>query len=257
MAECRLMTHHGQLLRRIQKQISELQAKNALGLVVFDLDSTLFDVSLRLERVLLNFAKVPAHQSRFPEQIQYFKNIQILKKDWGIRQILVRAGLEGHHNEFQDCVREYWIKHFFSNEALEHDIPYPGAPEFVQSLAAAGAEIIYLTGRDVHRMGEGSKKFLLHWGFPLDEKNQQLILKPHRSLVDAKFKKDWFGSLPKDKYQKIWFFENEPVNIHLIRKKHPEVEIIFFDSTHSGEASTPDDLPRILHFLLDEQEEKI
>lgn len=251
------MTHHGQLLTKIKKQIQDLQRNSAQSLVVFDLDSTLFDVSPRLEKVLLDFAKIPEHQREFPKQIEFFKNIQILKQDWGIREILIRAGLEGHHHDFQNKVRQYWIKHFFSNDALVHDVPYAGAVEFVQSLSAIGADIIYLTGRDIHRMGDGSKKSLRQWGFPLDELTQRLILKPHQGLDDAAFKNDWFMSLPKNKYEKIWYFENEPVNINLIRKARPEVEIIFFDSTHSGEATPPDDLPRILHFLLDEHEEKI
>lgn len=251
------MTRPGQLLKNIHQKIHHLQLQKALGLVVFDLDSTLFNVTPRLEKVLLDYAQVPLHQEKFPEQVQYFAKIRILKKDWGIRQILIRAGLDGHHHEFQNSVREYWIQHFFSNDLLDHDIPYAGAVEFVQSLAASGAEIVYLTGRDVHRMGEGSKKNLLKWGFPLDERNQQLILKPHQSLNDGEFKKNWFKSLPENKYRHIWFFENEPVNIHLIRQARPEVEIIFFDSTHSGEAHPPEDLPHILHFLLDDQEETL
>lgn len=249
------MTRPGQLLKKITQQIHDLQEQNALGLVVFDLDSTLFNVTPRLEKVLMDYAQVPLHQKKFPEQVRYFEKIKILKKDWGIKEILIRAGLDGHHHEFQESVRDYWVKHFFSNELLEQDIPYAGAVAFVQGLAASGAEIVYLTGRDVHRMGVGSKKTLLRWDFPLNEKEHRLVLKPHKSMHDGEFKKDWFLSLPQQKYQHIWFFENEPVNIHLIRQARPEVEIIFFDSTHSREALPPEDLPSILHFLLDDSEE--
>ncbi len=256
MAEYRLMTHASHSLKKMHQELKELQQKKGLGLAVFDLDSTLFDVTPRLEKILLDYAQVPEHQKQFPEQVQYFKNIRILKKDWGIREILVRAGLDGHHHEFQESVREFWVQNFFSNEALEHDIPYAGAVEFVRSIASSEVEIAYLTGRDVHRMGEGSEKILRKWGFPLDSEKQKLVLKPHKSLDDAEFKRDWFVSLPESKYQRIWFFENEPVNIHLIRQTRPEVEIFYFDSTHSRRADPPEDLPRLLHFLLEEEKKE-
>lgn len=249
------MTHHARSLRRILDEAQQLQSTTSLA--VFDLDSTLFDVKARLEKVLMNFANEPEYQTRFPEQIKYFKNIQILKQDWGIKNVLIRAGLEGHHHQFQNTVRDYWIKHFFSNELLVHDTPYAGAVEFVQNIAQTATEVVYLTGRDVHRMGQGSKKSLVDWGFPLDEMKQRLVLKPQKEMDDALFKRDWFKNLEKNKYSKIWFFENEPVNINLIRKVCPDVEIVFFDSTHSGVDEAPDDIPRILHFLLDDSEEKI
>ncbi len=248
------MTHHARVLKRIIDDLQKLKVNSQEALVIFDLDSTLFDVRQRLENVLMNFAKEPENQKLFPEQVEYFKNIQILKHDWGIRDILVRAGLDGHHREFQTAVRDYWVKHFFSNEALVHDVPYAGAVQFVQDIAQTNAEIIYLTGRDIERMGEGSQKILQLWGFPLDEVRQKLILKPHRSMDDALFKRDWFQNIAQDKYQKILFFENEPLNIQHIRTARPEVEIIFFDSTHSRAAEPPMDLPTILHFLTDDQE---
>lgn len=256
MAEYRSMTHASHSLKKMTQELQELERKNGLGLAVFDLDSTLFNVTPRLEKVLMDYAKNPSHQKKFPEQIPFFQNIKILKKDWSIREILIRAGLDGHHHEFQESVRQYWITHFFSNTALEHDVPYPGAVEFVQSVAQTRAEIVYLTGRDVHRMGEGSKKVLQKWGFPLDENKYRLVLKPHKSLDDAEFKKDWFVALPENKYERIWFFENEPVNIHLIREAKPQVEIFYFDSTHSGRTEAPEDLPRLLHFLLEDPEKE-
>ncbi len=248
------MTHHAQVLQKVINDLKKMRANSLECIVVFDLDSTLFDVSRRLENVLINFAKEPEHQKRFPEQVQYFKNIRILKQDWGIKNILIRAGLDGHHPEFQREVRDYWVKHFFSNEALVHDVPYAGAVQYVQDIADTTTEIIYLTGRDVSRMGEGSKKILQQWKFPLDEIRQKLVLKPHRSMDDALFKRDWFQNIAHDKYQKILFFENDPINIQHVRTARPEVEIIFFDSTHSGAAEPPDDLPRILHFLMDDDE---
>lgn len=250
VAQCKRMAHQPQILNEILTSLRNLQAEGKKSLIVFDLDSTLFDVSPRIERVLLDFASEPSHQSRFPEHVPIIKTVKTHRRDWGIRGTLKRAGLDGHHPELQECVRQYWVTHFFSNEYLHFDIPYDGSVEFVKKVHGFGAEIIYLTGRDVERMGSGSIEVLKKWEFPLDQQ-AQLVLKPHRSLDDGLFKRDWFLDLPLASYEKIWLFENEPVNVNLIRQHLPQVEMVFMDSTHSGKEQAPDDIPMILHFLTD------
>ncbi len=249
------MPHHKNLLEQIRNRALSISQQKQSSLAVFDLDSTLFDVGPRLERILSEFAGVPENQKLFPEQVQHFKNLHIERRDWGVRDTLIRAGLDGHHPEFHDALKAFWRKNFFSNDYLKYDVPYAGAVDYVQSLAAAGSDIIYLTGRDVERMGEGSEAVLKTWNLPLNEK-ANLVLKPHRSMDDAKFKKDWFHGLPSGKYSKIWFFENEPVNIRLIQESDLDIEMIFFDSTHSGLAQVPENIPAIMHFLLEEYVEK-
>ncbi len=249
------MPHHKTLLEEIRNRAQALNRTNDFSLAVFDLDSTLFDVGPRLEKILSDFAAQPEYQKRFPEQVQHFKNLRIERRDWGVKDTLIRAGLDGHHPEFHETLRTFWRNTFFSNDYLKYDVPYPGAVDYVQSLASAGSEIIYLTGRDVERMGKGSEEVLKKWHLPMDEK-ANLVLKPHRSMDDAKFKKDWFEALPNGKYRKIWFFENEPVNIRLIQESALNIEMIFFDSTHSGQAQVPENIPAIMHFLLEEYVER-
>ncbi|WP_413612544.1 HAD family hydrolase [Bdellovibrio sp. HCB-110] len=240
------------MLSQILVNIQDLTKQGKKSLVVFDLDSTLFDVSPRVERILLDFAASPLNQKRFPEQVALFKNIKTLRTDWGIQGALQRAGLDGHHPEFQEAVREYWQKHFFSNHYLQFDSLYDGALEFVEAVDKAGAEIVYLTGRDVERMGIGSKEILQQWGFPLHEK-ATLVLKPHRSMDDAQFKTDYFIEADKNGFAKIYFFENEPVNLNHLVQYCPHVEMIFFESTHAGKAQPPVNIPRIMNFLLSQK----
>ena len=246
------MTQSSLLLRQILVKIEEFQNQGQRSLAVFDLDSTLFDVSPRVERILLEFAAEPYHQKKFPEQIQLFKDIRTHRKDWGFQNALERAGLDGQHPELQEAVRDYWYTRFFSNDYLQYDLPYDGAVEYVNGVANRGAEVIYLTGRDVERMGAGSALTMKNWGFPLDDRQTQLVLKPHKSLDDAEFKTNWFKCIPQDQYAHIWFFENEPVNIHHLRRQLPHVNVVFFESTHAGKAAPPEDIPKIMHFLLDE-----
>jgi hypothetical protein len=76
-----------------------------------------------------------------------------------------------------------------------------------------------------------------------------LILKPERTLDDALFKNDWFRQFDKTPFQKIYFFENEPVNINAVYKSCPEVEIIFLETTHARKEQVTAPIPRIKHYV--------
>lgn len=241
------------MLEQILVNIQDLTREGKTSLAVFDLDSTLFDVSPRLEKILLDFAAAPLNQKRFPEQVALLRNIKTLRTDWGIMGALSRAGLDGHHPEFQEAVKAYWQKSFFSNHYLQFDVPYEGAVEFVNHVSEAGAHVVYLTGRDVERMGGSSGEILEQWGFPLNHK-AELVLKPHRSMDDAQFKTDWFIAAEKKSFEKIYFFENEPVNLQHLATHGPKIEMIFFESTHAGKAHPPEDIPRIMNFLLNQRD---
>lgn len=249
------MTQSCHLLRQILVKIEEFQNQGHKSLAVFDIDSTLFDVSPRVERIIQDFAAEPEFQAKFPKQIQILKDIRTHRKDWGFKHALERAGLDGHHSELQEALHDYWLPRFFSNEYLQYDLPYDGAVEYVNAVANRGAEVVYLTGRDVARMGPGSALTLKQAGFPLDDQQTRLVLKPHRSMDDAEFKTDWFACLEPNKYADMWFFENEPVNIHHLRARQPQVNVVFFESTHAGKAPAPEDIPKIMHYLIDEPED--
>jgi hypothetical protein len=241
-----------EVLTKIWRDMRALRAQKASGLAVFDLDSTLFDVSPRIRQILWDFAHHPEYSRRFPDAMEIVKNLKTERSDWGIKDALLRGGMDTHPEEFHDCIRTFWKENFFSNPYLHYDVPYDGAVQFVDQLWQEGIEIAYLTGRDVIRMGTGSRDVLLKWNFPLDDRRANLVLKPKAGEDDAEFKRRYFDRIDQSKYGKIWLFENEPLNILEVQKHHPKVEMIFIDSTHSRRANVPPDLPTILHFLFNE-----
>ncbi|MCB9084736.1 MAG: HAD family hydrolase [Bdellovibrionaceae bacterium] len=212
-------------------------------LAVFDLDSTLFDVSPRTQAILHDLAAHPKTQEKFPEEARQLAGVRSLPKDWGIRVALERSKIRATL-DFFETVRTFWVENFFGNDYLHHDRLYDGALEFVQQLYEAGARIIYLTGRDQERMGDGTLRILKSWNLPLDDEERHLILKPHRSIEDARYKTDKLIEL-NTRYPEVWFFENEPVIIDLVRREAPQIKIVFVDTTHSGRSSAPEDLPAI------------
>lgn len=226
-------------LNDILNQVRQSRAQNVRTLAVFDLDSTLFNVSTRTQKILHEFAEV--------HNLEHLKDVEVLQEDWGLKEALFRKGYTIEKDlEMLKDIRDFWAARFFSNEYLHYDVPYPGAVCFVQDLEEAGCEINYLTGRDHARMGKGSFEVLKKWGFPVN--NHNLFLKPDKAEDDELFKHDWFRKLNHSDYEKIFFFENEPVNVNAILQSCPEVEVIFLDTTHARKQTVTAELKRIKHF---------
>lgn len=240
------------ILKQILTETEQTAAQGRRSLAVFDLDSTLFDVGPRIQKIVGELAEAKELLEKHPEIGEKLRQVRIQKGDWGIKTAMIRLGLFDSHPELTLMAKNFWSKRFFSNEYLKHDVPYLGAVEYVKKLHALGADIVYLTGRDQHRMKIGSEETLVASGFPLGfGVRSELVLKPEKGYEDFLFKSEWFNQIPEDQYENIWFFENEPVNIDQVRLDHPQVKIIFFDSTHSGRGVVPTDLPVIEDYLLD------
>ena len=241
-----------EVLEKILHEARESIARGRRSLAVFDLDSTLFDVSPRIQKIVHELAEHSPLLEKHPEIAAKIKDIVIERGDWGIKSAMKRMGWFETAPDVTLLARDFWSKRFFSNEYLKHDVPYPGAVSYVQKLNALGVDIVYLTGRDKIRMGPGSEETLIDAGFPLGMGvKSELVLKPQKGYEDYLFKSEWFNQIPEDQFEHIWFFENEPVNIDQVRKDHPKVKIVFFDSTHSGRGTRPEGLPVIEDYLLE------
>jgi predicted secreted acid phosphatase len=185
----------------------------------------------------------PEFAARFQREAEVLKNIEVQPGDWGIRTALTRTQLTSTP-EFIDTVRRRWRERFFSSNHLHHDILYPSAVEYVTHLQNLGAEILYLTGRSSGPMREGTLAELRRHGFPLISEDN-LFMKPSDVEADESFKATVLKDLVR-KYDHVWFFENEPLIIALVRAQVPQVRMVFVDSVHAGRAAKPTDLPTIV-----------
>jgi hypothetical protein len=205
-------------------------------LVIFDIDSTLLCVSPRTQQILRDFALEAPHKEAYPKECSALKEVVCLPTDWGIRQTTERLQLTDSPLEFQKQVRDYWMRHFFSNEYLHLDEPYAGAVNFTNRVLKTGSEIRYLTARDFQRMGEGTVKSLKSLGFPdPDHDRVQLFMKQDRNQSDSTYKVDELSRWDHH-WDAIWYFENEPVILHDVERCFPDIELIFVDSVHSHRA---------------------
>lgn len=219
-------------LRPILEKIKTSPAGESL--VIFDLDSTLYDLTKRVSAIMSAFAGDAMVIQKFPAASARLAALEIRRTDWGIQEPFARVGITREaHSEFIDAAQSAWARGFFSNDFLDRDFPLPGAVRFVEDCLAAGAEVLYLTGRDVARMGSGTESSLQASGFPFDGTRARLHLKPEKSLDDAEFKAEAIEALAT-KYSHIWLFENEPVNINAVLKRTPKVKMVFVETCHSG-----------------------
>jgi hypothetical protein len=213
------------------------------SICVFDLDSTLFNVSPRSEKILHEFAV----ENNLPELLK----ITVDLKDWGVYETLLRSGYDKDtHTDLHDKLKKVWRDRFFSNKYINYDEPYLGAVHFVQSLAKRNVQMYYLTGRDILRMGEGTASVLKKWGLPAEP--EQIHLKPHKDMDDDQFKLNWLKKLSNEnKNSKIYLFENEPVNINLVGQNIPHIRLIFMNTTHSRKQSVSVPHTEILNYVIE------
>lgn len=238
-----------QILKDIIDRSKKVLTSGKPVLAVFDLDSTLFDVSPRIQKIIHDFADTSPTLANDPATKDLLKACRTQNTDWGMRGALERAGLKHTDNvELTDAIRKFWKEKFFSSEYLKFDEPFDGAIDYVNKLYDLGVELVYLTGREEVKMKPGTLEGLSVHGFPYNPPRATLAMRPSHQTEDELFKNEWFLKTPKHLYEVIWFFENEPLNIDAIRKAHPEVQTVFVDSTHSGKSAKPTDLPVIFDF---------
>lgn len=210
--------------------------------VIFDLDSTLFEVGPRTQAILQNLGAQSEFKSKFETASETLRTIEVLPSDWGIKSLLTRyqslASTDLIHH-----VRDFWRRHFFSSNFLDQDQMHPFANEYVRHLFSLGAEIFYLTGRPAGSMRPGTVAALRRHDFPLISEGH-LLMKPTEVETDEHFKTVALKQLAPG-FSHIWFFENEPVIIDEVRVALPQIRIVFVDSIHSGKSVPPNDLPKI------------
>ncbi|MDZ4661131.1 MAG: HAD family hydrolase [Pseudomonadota bacterium] len=245
------MTQHlrtiEQILDAIKQEVRQYNGRLKKVTAVFDLDSTLLEVSPRMTQIFRDFGATDKIASRFFKESKILENYVHHPDDWDIEHALERVGLMDSSYEFFHELKKFWHKHFFSNTYLHFDIPSEGAVEFVQELVKCGVDVAYLTARETKSMWKGTVESLKNLDFPLDAKHANLILKPNTVRPDAVFKREVLEDYLKE-YGSVWFFENEPVNLNEVLRELPQVKLVHFDSVHSGHEEPPQEVACIATF---------
>jgi hypothetical protein len=125
----------------------------------------------------------------------------------------------------------YWRDRFFADPHLVHDVALAGARDFAHACHAAGAVLVYLTGRDLPLMSVGTFKSLRDLGFPIGVPGTELVLKPDAAMPDEAFKRLSAPDLARVGHV-VAAFDNEPANCNVFRAHYPDAHVVFVDTQH-------------------------
>jgi len=204
---------------------------------VLDLDSTLFCVGPRIKNIFLEFLRQhPKPQEHWNRALSHLdpstqrynirETFQNIFEQWGERENAYPKALD-LWREFEN----FWTAGFFSNRFLHHDLPYPGAPDYVRKILERGFHVVYLTGRDRPRTGQGTYAALKAAGFPMDERTE-LVMKPREEQSDLAFKHA-VGRDLRARFDVSVFIDNEPENLVMFAEEFPGALIVFFHTIMS------------------------
>jgi len=221
--------------------------------VVFDLDSTIFDVKPRTLRILKEFAMGAEAKGLSPAISQWAMGLSAHKLLYTLEESAAANGLPEPIDKAKDFFRaafKFWRKRFFDHAYLGVDHPTPGAVDFVNRVVDAGAVAVYLTGRDWPGMGRGTQSMLESQGFPVDPRFSELIMKPNFGIEDSEFKDAALREL-RTGGEAVALFDNEPANFHVFEKNFPEAMLVFYHSNCSSRpAKAVNRIYRIENFFL-------
>jgi hypothetical protein len=207
----------------------------ATPVVVFDLDGTLVDNRPRTTAILREFAN---HcRVRDPDLARRLDCARPTDLSYRLADSLERLGAAATH--LADEMQAFWKDRFFADPHLVHDTPLPGSIDFARGCHAAGAVLVYLTGRDLPMMGVGTFQSLRDLGFPIGVPGTELVLKPDVEQPDEAFKRQTAPELVR-LGRVVAAFDNEPANCNVMRAHYPDAHVVFVDTQHTPDAPSLD-----------------
>lgn len=209
--------------------------------VVFDLDSTIFDVKPRSMRLLKEFSQTSRAREISPAIADWCLGLRSHNLLYTLEESAKVNGVpegEAKAREFLKEAFHFWRERFFTHQYLTMDHPVPGAVDYANRVVDAGARAVYLTGRDWPGMGKGTQTMLEYWGFPMDPRCSELLMKPNAGLDDAEYKDEALREL-RIEGNAVALFDNEPANFHVFEKNFPEAWLVFFYSNCSSKDAKP------------------
>ena len=197
------------------------------GLLVFDLDSTVFDNRPRQSRIVCEFGKARGLAALEACETKHWTS------GWDLRAAMIACGLsesaaEKHYND----AKNFWGARFFTSEYCVDDIEVPGAPEFLAAAVKTGAQVVYVTGRH-EEMRAGSVKCMAKCNMPVPSKTVTLVMKPTLQESDDTYKIQAHAQLEK-MGTVIAAFDNEPTHANDYAKKFTDATVIHLATDHSG-----------------------
>lgn len=196
------------------------------GLVVFDLDSTILDNRPRQARILRELGAARGIEALTRARAEHWQ-------DWSIQRAMRNAGLaDDEVARLADEAKQFWRERFFTSEYCRDDAAIAGAVAYVGSLVAAGARIVYCTGRH-EPMRAGTVDSFERLGFPQPRDGAELLMKPVFELSDDDWKVEAYARL-RALGRVVAVFDNEPTHVNGYREAFADAIVVHLATDDSG-----------------------
>ncbi len=196
--------------------------------LVFDLDGTLLDNRTRHLKIIAELAE--HWQQAQPEVAERLRAATIDHIAFQVTDSLRALGV--HDPQLHDDAEQFWFDRFFTDAYLRHDVALEGAVRFTQRCYQAGANLVYLTGRDVGNMSLGTFASLRDLGFPISQVGTELVTKPDFDTPDRVFKERIASQLER-LGTVLAVFDNEPANCNTLLAACPGCTAALVHSNHA------------------------
>jgi hypothetical protein len=226
----------------LEQALSRAREARRTGVVVFDLDSTLLDNRPRQARILREFGGVVGSLALEAAQPEHWE-------DWDIQRAMRNAGVTDEELvRLTEPAKQFWRERFFTSEYCIDDEAIAGAAQFVSAVRAAGAQVVYCTGRH-EPMRAGSVACFQRLGFPVPGAGVHLFMKPDLELSDDDWKATAYSEL-RALGRVVAVFDNEPTHVNGYRRAFPDALVVHLATDHSGrDVPLADGIPSVRNFL--------
>lgn len=213
--------------RTLDQVLERARAAGPKGLVIFDLDSTVFDNLPRQARIVREYGQQKHLKALETCQPFHFTS------GWDLTGALVALGLppeeaKGHQQE----LKRFWGARFFTSDYCRDDIEIVGAPRYLHEVVKTKARIVYVTGRH-EGMREGTVACLAKCRMVLPGEGAQLLMKPKEVQDDDAFKRT-AHTLLADLGTVLAAFDNEPMHVNDYALRFTDALAVHLATDHSG-----------------------
>lgn len=196
-------------------------------MVVFDLDGTLMDNRPRTVRILHELGQTWTDKE--PQLAELLLAATPDKLAYLLSDSLANLGVT--RTDLVAAAEIFWRERFFVDAYMKYDVEVPGAGDFARACYAAGAVLVYFTGRDLPLMGVGTFASLRDLGFPIAVPGTELVCKPDANMPDEAFKRHVGPGIARVGHV-VSVFDNEPGNCNVLLSHFPDSESVMVDTQH-------------------------
>ena len=219
--------------RAVLDLVVEQVRRTENAVVLLDLDGTVFSTGARAHAALREWLRV--RRTTLPARIHDQLAAIPSYKWYSWYDCFTALGFTDDDIAAQGALIDlgkFALPLYRSNAYVAHDTIYKGAPEFAQRVYAAGAKIVYLTGRITGTMRAQTEVNLERDGFPVDPQRTKLITKDDPNMSDNGFK-EIAVELVRPMGNLVASADNEPVNVVSFIKAFPKAMHIFVNTNYS------------------------